>query len=145
MYKPPDPDRGLEKRLLAEWPAILRWMIDGCIDWQMHSLVRPSVVTMAINEYFREQDTIRQWIEDCCETTDRPPHVMDSFASLFASWRNYALKQGEEPGTTKRLSEGLQRFDYMPIKDAPGLRGGGLRGLKVNSRSQWTRPGALRM
>ena len=58
---------------------------------------------------------------------------MDSFASLFASWRNYALKQGEEPGTTKRLSEGLQRFDYMPIKDAPGLRGGGLRGLKVNS------------
>jgi putative DNA primase/helicase len=131
VHKPPRPDKRLEQILRTEWPSILRWMIDGCLDWQMNGLIRPAVVNLATDEYFREQDTIRQWIEDCCETTDRPPHVVDSFASLFASWRNYASAQGEDPGSSKSFSQALQRLDYLSIKDENGLRGRGFRGLKV--------------
>ena len=39
--KPAEPDRELEVKLRAEWPAILRWMIEGCLDWQSNGLVRP--------------------------------------------------------------------------------------------------------
>ncbi len=31
---PAVPDRDLEQKLKAEWPGILRWMIEGCLDWQ---------------------------------------------------------------------------------------------------------------
>ena len=34
----------------AEYPAILRWMIDGCLDWQKSGLVRPPVVIEATAE-----------------------------------------------------------------------------------------------
>ena len=34
MRKPSIPDLDLEMKLRAEWPMILRWMIDGCLDWQ---------------------------------------------------------------------------------------------------------------
>ena len=32
--QPQRPDRDLEAKLQHEWPSILRWMIDGCLDWQ---------------------------------------------------------------------------------------------------------------
>jgi putative DNA primase/helicase len=37
--KPSHPDPQLEEKLRAEYPAILRWMVDGCLDWQKHGLV----------------------------------------------------------------------------------------------------------
>ena len=109
VHKPPRPDSKLEQKLRAEWPSILRWMIDGCLDWQMNGLIRPAVVKLATDEYFREQDTIRQWIEDCCETTDRPPHVVDTFASLLGAGGTTPSNRGRSPvarSTFRRLSSG---------------------------------------
>ena len=31
--RPQKPDRTLEQKLQGEWPGILRWMIEGCLDW----------------------------------------------------------------------------------------------------------------
>jgi putative DNA primase/helicase len=127
-HKPQTPDNALQAKLQQEWPAILRWMLEGCIDWQMNGLIRPFVVTQATADYFREQDTFRQWVGDRCE--EGPTHA-DTFANLFASWRNYALQQGEEPGTSKSFSAALRRADYQPIRDESGIRGRGFRGLKA--------------
>ncbi len=141
--KPPKPDKQLEQKLRAEWPAILRWIIDGCLDWQANGLVRPTSVTEATNEYFSEQDTMRQWIDDCCDTTDLPPkavgHALDTNASLFSSWRAYASARGEEVGSAKRFSTALQRLGYAPIKDEYGIRGRGWRGIRVRVQpgSEW--------
>jgi putative DNA primase/helicase len=135
-YKPATPDRLLEEKLRAEWPAILRWMIEGCLDWQKNSLVRPAVVVDTTDEYFHEQDTFRQWIEDCCDTTDRAPHVADTNGGLFASWRAYAGSRGEEPGGAKRFVTALQRHGFKPIKDTAGIRGRGYQGLRVKLLAQ---------
>ena len=43
--KPESPDRQLEEKLKEELPGILRWMINGCLDWQTNGLVRPASVT----------------------------------------------------------------------------------------------------
>ena len=47
IHKPVTPDRQLEQKLRTEYPAILRWMIDGCLDWRMHGLIKPKVVRQA--------------------------------------------------------------------------------------------------
>jgi putative DNA primase/helicase len=65
-HKPATPDPDLMTKQHAEWPGILRWLIDGCLAWQRVGLVRPPVVTEATAEYFEEQDTIRHWIEERC-------------------------------------------------------------------------------
>ena len=33
-HKPEKVDQELKEKLKAEYPAILRWAIDGCLDWQ---------------------------------------------------------------------------------------------------------------
>ena len=35
---PAEPDKQLEEKLRDEWPAILRWMIDGCLEWRKDGL-----------------------------------------------------------------------------------------------------------
>jgi putative DNA primase/helicase len=120
VHKPKSPDRQLEEKLKAEWPGILAWAIEGAIDWQQNGLVRPAVVSDATNEYFSEQDSVRQWIEEACETGRRS--LCETTASLFAGWTAYAHANGEQPGTTKWFSQALQRLGYEPVRDTPGQR-----------------------
>jgi putative DNA primase/helicase len=126
IHKPPAVNKALEAELRTEWPGILRWMIEGCLDWQMHGLIQPAVVTQATEAYFQEQDTFRQWIGDRCE---EGADKSDTFASLFGSWRIYAVQQGEEPASAKRFSAALQRSDYEPFRNTEGRSC--WRGLKV--------------
>lgn len=50
VHEPAMPDRDLETKLRAEWPGILRWMIDGCLAWQRNGLApRPCVVNYYAN------------------------------------------------------------------------------------------------
>src|SRR5271165_2521475 len=106
-HKPPIPDGDLEAKLANEWPGILRWMIEGCLIWQRAGLVRPQVVLEVTSEYFEEQDLIRQWVEERCETGRAT--LSDTSANLFKSWTAWAIANGEKPGTSMRLSEALQK------------------------------------
>ena len=107
-------------------------MLDGALDWQNNGLLRPKVVKAATAEYFADQDTVKQWIEDCCDVSKQPPHLQDTFSSLFGSWHNYAAARGEAAGTAKGFSEKLKRLGYLQIKDTAGIRGRGYAGLKVH-------------
>jgi putative DNA primase/helicase len=119
VHTPSAPDRRLEMKLRAEWPGILRWMIEGGLDWQRHGLVRPQAVLDATAEYFSEQDSVRQWIEDCCDTGR---NVSDTAANLFKSWTDYALANGEKPGSSKWFAQVLTRHGCEQVKRLPGSR-----------------------
>jgi putative DNA primase/helicase len=129
VFKPPVKDLKLEEKLQAEWPEILRWMIDGCLDWQQNGLIRPEVVTRATAEYFDEQDIVQQWIEDDCE---RGKTQFDTTAVLFKRWTDYAISNGEKAGTSKWFTQTLARLGYEPVKNTPGQHGKrGFKGISV--------------
>ncbi len=48
-------------------PAILRWAVEGCRQWQEHGLEVPETVTAATDAYRRDMDPLADWIEDNCE------------------------------------------------------------------------------
>jgi putative DNA primase/helicase len=105
LHKPPVVDKQLEAKLTAEWAPILRWMIDGCLDWHANGLIRPKAVIDATSKYFGEQDTLRQWVEECCHVG---PNFADTNANLFTSWTNYAKIHGEEVGSQKRFNPAMR-------------------------------------
>ena len=131
LHKPETPDRELEQKLKAEWPAILRWMIEGCLDWRMNGLVRPDVVASATAEYFSEQDTVHQWVEEQCARGGK--ERFDTTAKLFKSWSEHAIANGEKPGTTKWFSQTLLRLGCEPVRHTPGEPGKrGFYGISLN-------------
>ncbi len=129
LFKPQTVDRQLEMKLRVEWPGILRWMIEGCLDWQQNGLIRPPVVINATAEYFSEQDTVHQWVEDCCILGARQS---DTLKTLFKSWSDYALANGEKPGSSKWFNQTLSRLGCEAVKSTPSFRGQrGFMGISV--------------
>ena len=142
LYKPPAKDMELEAKLLKEAPEILRWMIEGCLDWQKNGLIRPNVVVQATAEYFSEQDIVNQWVEDCCLLGATQS---DTLAVLFKSWSDYALANGEKPGTTKWFNQTLSRLACKSVKSTPGNRGKrGFKGVGIRPvvTKDWTQSNA---
>jgi P4 family phage/plasmid primase-like protien len=128
LHKPPNPDRELVSKLKAEWPAILRWMIEGCLAWQTHGLMPPAAVQQATAEYFAEQDMLTQWLEECC---DKNKDYGETASRLFASWRSFASNRGEDTRNTKWFSTMLERHGFQRAKDCALFRGRGFMGLRL--------------
>jgi putative DNA primase/helicase len=103
---PARPDPFLEKRLVREHPEILQWMIDGCLRWQLEGLSAPSAVAAATAAYFDEQDSVAQWMEQCCLIQN---DLSETVTRLFESWTNFCLANGHPPGGVKSLGEALEK------------------------------------
>lgn len=120
--KPANPDRQLEEKLRAEWPGILRWMIEGCLDWQANGLVRPSSVIEATKDYFEAQDTFGAWLEEDCLCEPGNTWKSENSSNLFEAWSRYAKNAGELPGTRKAFADQLQHRGFEKHKGAGGSR-----------------------
>ncbi len=111
----PDPDkidRLLVEKLTPEWPGILRWMIEGCLDWQANGLQRPESVLRATESYFADQDLLAQWLDEACDTEPGNRYKHEATADLFASWTEFAKEAGEEPGSRKTFTTELSRRGF---------------------------------
>jgi putative DNA primase/helicase len=113
LHKPTSPDLRLSDKLKAEWPAILRWMIDGCLDWQAHRLTRSQSVLEATAAYFDEQDLFGQWLATCCEVREGKDRLTESTAKLFASWKGFAAQAGEKAGSHKGFSMEMKKRKFQ--------------------------------
>jgi putative DNA primase/helicase len=127
-HRPAKPNLQLEQQLIAEYPAILRWLIDGCLAWQQKGLSPPIIVQDATAEYFADQDVLARWIEERCETGAGLGYTA---SGLFKSWKDYAIANGEEPRTTKWFKPQMERLGYRSAKDCELFRGRGFRGIQV--------------
>jgi putative DNA primase/helicase len=131
-HKPKVVDKELETKLRAEWPAILRWQIDGCLDWQQNGLIRPPIVTASTQEYFGSQDLLGQWIDEKCERIDQDGiPAKDTVHSLFSSYQNYLKARGEDPGSSKKFGATMRNRGFKPLHDELGIRGRGFQGIRV--------------
>src|SRR4029077_2580350 len=52
---PAERNPNLAEKLKAEWPAILRWCIDGCLEWQRIGLTPPAIVREATENYLADE------------------------------------------------------------------------------------------
>jgi putative DNA primase/helicase len=133
-YTPSEPDRQLEEKLRPEWPDILRWAIEGCLDWQRNGLVRPAVVAQATATYLQAQDLISNWLEESC---DVGPRYSETVKRLFESFSGFADANGVPAGTATTLSDELARRRFQRIKDTHGIRGRGFLGVRVRISDTW--------
>ncbi len=117
-------DKNLGERLRAEWPGILAWMIDGCIDWQNHGLAPPLAVTSATAAYLEAEDALTAWIE---EAGTRDPNAWETSTALFNSWKAWADNAGEFVGSKKQFSQNIEGRGLIPGRK----RDRGFYGLKL--------------
>jgi putative DNA primase/helicase len=127
---PAERDPGLLHKLEAERPAILRWCIGGCLEWQRIGLSPPAIVLDATDAYFADQDTLQQWLDEC--TYDAGPFAFIRTSQLFASWKSWCDDHNLKPGNANALSDALVDRGHERKRDAQGQRG--FRSLAIKQR-----------
>ncbi len=126
----PERDPELPDKLKNEWPGILKWMIDGCLEWQRQGLQPPKAVTAATDEYLRSEDTFAAWLT---EKTERDRTALTKSSLLFADWKEWAERAGENPGSNKKFSQNLQEKGF----DTDHSRAGSFFvGVRLREREQ---------
>lgn len=132
-------DPELADKLAAEWPAILRWMIDGCLDWQRSGLVRPESIKEATEAYFDEQDVMSEWLAEKCNVDRNNDARKSTTQELFTSWSVFSKANNEISGTVRGFSQKLQKLGFQQVKNVPqfgGGRGRGFSGIDLRPTSQ---------
>lgn len=112
MYRPERPDPHLRRKLREEGPAIMRWLLDGCLAWQREGLGIAQAVQRSTNDYFAEHDPLRKWISERCTTG---VGCRDSSTELYGDYQRFCREH-----VTDALS---QRAFVQRLKEVlPGVR-----------------------
>jgi putative DNA primase/helicase len=120
-------DINLPAKLQDEWPGILQWMVQGCLEYQRGGLAAPAVVLKATNEYLEAEDAVGVWLSDCCVVA---PDAYSTMAELYASWTKHQHDGSERPGTQKRFSQRMRARGFLP-KRKGGTGAAGFEGVAL--------------
>jgi putative DNA primase/helicase len=138
-HKPEAVDRGLKEKLKTEWPGILRWMLDGALDWQDDGLSPPASVQSATSSYFENQDLFGQWLEEKCDFEPSNEFKTATSADLYTSWAAYAKAAGEPTGSRKLFSRILERRGGKTYRQTGGVRA--WQGVRLKPSTSWGQHG----
>lgn len=120
--KEEDRDLNLTDKLREEWPAILRWMIDGCLEWQQQGLNAPQKVRDASADYMDAEDLLGQFIEQNCETNFGDQTMGISKDILFTQYNLWRTNEGLKPVVKMQLTKELAKRGNIEAK----MRVGGM-------------------
>jgi len=102
-------DPELENKLKAEWPEILRWAIDGAMDWQQQGLNPPERVLLASEEYLEGEDLFGRFLS---EMTIEGKLDEISSRQLFIAYQSWAEMNGLKPWTIIAFGKAMTERGY---------------------------------
>jgi putative DNA primase/helicase len=105
-------DLELGKKLLAEAPGVLAWLVRGCLAWQKQHLAPPTAVVEASTEYRHEMDSVRRFLDsDAC--------IRDSRMRIRKGelWDAYGRWCGQEGVELVPRNQWPERVKACGIKD----------------------------
>jgi putative DNA primase/helicase len=121
-------DKHLARKLEAEWPAILRWAINGCLEWKRNGLMVPATVLRATEDYLADQDAIGQWLDECAM---RDARAFITTSKLFESWKSWCAQSNQFIGSKKEFSAALADRGFEHVRKDYGR---GFKGLMLKPK-----------
>ena len=117
---PEQQDKRLTTKLLAEAPAILAWMVRGCLAWQRDGLNPPDKVLQAVQEYREEMDPFGAFVMECCELK---PTALIASKALLERYKQWCEDNGERELSAHKLGAYLrEKCGCQPGRDTRGAR-----------------------
>jgi putative DNA primase/helicase len=105
-------------------PAILKWLIEGCLAWQREGLNIPAVVQQATDEYRASQDSFGDFISDCCVLESDAWVSSEALRGAFKVWsREHEGWLNGHSLNDQGFAKKLRRFGAQAKKGTGGTRG----------------------
>ena len=119
-------DTHFADKLRAEWPRILNWMIQGCLEWQDCGLGLPEKIEASTAEYLQSEDEFADWISECADV-DPASSVRSSDA--YRNFRTWAEARGSYVPSQKSFARKLKDRGFASARtsDARMFKGFSLK------------------
>jgi len=119
-----------KEKLRGEASGILRWCVEGALEYQRKGLEIPESIQRASDEYKNEMDLLSDWLFSCCEESDK---CAASNSDLWASWQHYARMEGmlHLVSSANSLSRRISNRGFKRVKNSHGISGRGFYGIKL--------------
>jgi phage/plasmid-associated DNA primase len=121
-------DEHLPEKLKTEWPAILRWAIDGCLAWQRKGLAPPESAKAATKDYLDAEDVLGQWLEERCIVS--PKAGWTALKTLYEDWCAWVGPRGHHLGTSTSLGK---KLDERGLERRRTNQGAGFSGIALQA------------
>ena len=118
---------------MREAPAILNWMVEGCVLWQKEGLGVPREIAEASAGYRKEMDVIEQFIDDECIVGEGE---QIGAKELYTAYKKWANETGEHEFTMTKF--GTKMKDKFESK-----RSNGTHYLGINLKEKY--PGLMNL
>lgn len=103
-------DPNLGDKLKQDAPAILRWLVEGCLAWQQDGLNAPATVLAATAQYRSDSDLFGAFINECCKFG---PNLKVRVSELYDEYAGRARQRGEMPQSAGRIEERLEAMKIL--------------------------------
>lgn len=110
-------DKLLDKKLEAERPGILAWLVRACLEWQSEGLSTPSAVLQASQRYEEDEDPLSEFVTRKLNTQGIGFYLKDAFF-LYNQWAK-----------DNQLKNALGRNRFGTLLESKGFRRGKKNGL----------------
>lgn len=97
-------DRNLRAQLRTELPGILRWAVEGTLEWRRIGLKPPAAVRAATEDYRSGEDVLAAFIDECCIPN---PGAFVTVANIYEAYKQWAENAGEFVLTKRAFGEAL--------------------------------------
>ncbi len=100
-------DPHFRERLTAEYPGILRWLVDGCREWLTGGGLRPPPSVVAATEaYRREMDIVDRFVTERCV---EQPAAKCPASVLYSAYKGWSDEVGEWRMSAADFTERVRR------------------------------------
>jgi putative DNA primase/helicase len=106
-------DRHLTEKLRSELPGILRWGVEGCLEWQREGLPEAASIRAASDQYREEQDVLGAFFEECCIMVEEES-VYVKWSTLFETYQEWCKRSGESVMKKRVFSDRLKERGFPP-------------------------------
>jgi P4 family phage/plasmid primase-like protien len=129
-------DARLPTKLRGEYPGILAWCVQGCLDWQELGLDIPKAVEDATQEYRRESDIIGEFLASECTIL---PELRARATPLYARYQQWA---GGDAVNQRKFGKAMTERGFEKSKNSViEYSGVGLRADNTQANNRQTSEG----
>jgi putative DNA primase/helicase len=114
-------DKELATKLEHEFPGILRWMVEGCMDWQEDGLIAPDQVETATENFRSDMDRLGEFLAECCLEASEATASAQELYNVYKSW---SYDRGESPDTQTAFGTRLRERGFGKTRLTSGAQRG---------------------
>jgi putative DNA primase/helicase len=114
-FEEEDQDGQLDEKLAAEASGILRWAVDGCLEWQRDGLRPPQAARLARDRYREDMEAFRDFEQHCIESGGQV-----RASDLYAVYQKWATARDRPVLPQNKFGSELSARGYFSVHRRDG-------------------------